>query len=154
MNKREKLIVNNYTILIADDDADDRLMAREAFCENFSNAIVQFVHDGEELMDYLKENVGNYFKIQNNKSQLILLDLNMPKKDGKEALVEIKQNKDFKEISAIIFSTSRSDDDILKTYDLEVNCYIAKPNTYSELLELAKKIGDYWFKTVELPFVA
>ncbi len=154
MNRREKLIVNNYTILIADDDADDRLMARDAFCENFSNANVQFVHDGEELMDYLKENVGNDSKIQNNKPQLILLDLNMPKKDGREALAEIKQNKNFKRIPVIIFSTSRSEDDIQKTYDLGVNCYIAKPNTYSELLELTKKIGDYWFKTVELPFVA
>jgi len=146
-------VLKNYTILIADDDADDRLMASDAFHENFQNTTIKFVEDGEELMDYLTKTYGDFSQKENEKPQLILLDLNMPRKDGREALAEIKRNKNFRKIPVIVFSTSKDANDIKNAYDLGVNCYITKPNSYTELLLLTKKIGDYWFKTVELPMV-
>ncbi len=136
------------TILIADDDADDRLMTKEAFEENFTVKDLQFVENGQELLDYLHK-IGKYEN--SNKPGLILLDLNMPKMDGREALKAIKADADLKRIPVVILTTSKAEEDILRTYDLGVNCFITKPVTYTGLVKVAKALGRYWFQIVELP---
>ncbi len=148
MKSEEK---RQYNILIADDDSDDRLMIKEAFEENNFSSNFYFVEDGEDLVDYLNCK-GKY---QNEKAKrhldLILLDLNMPKKDGREALREIKSDPGLKSIPIIIMTTSKLKDDVVKSYNMGVNCFISKPTTYSELIEVTKSIIKYWFEIAQLP---
>jgi CheY-like chemotaxis protein len=140
---------NNLTIniLIADDDPDDRILLKEAFDENFKLNI-DFVENGEELTDYLFGR-GKY-TLKTKLPSLILLDLNMPRKDGREALKEIKSTEKLRRIPILIFSTSKSEEDIKATYDLGVNSFITKPPTFDELIEVTKTIGKYWFQTALL----
>lgn len=143
--------INSITILIADDDADDRQMTKEALEESYLLNDLRFVEDGEELMDYLHHR-GKYSDPESSpRPGLILLDLNMPKKDGREALSEIKSDPDLKSIPVIVLTTSSSDTDILKTYKLGVNCFISKPVSFMEMIKVTKSIGNYWFEIVELP---
>ena len=143
--------INSITILIADDDADDRQMTKEALEENYLINDLRFVTDGEELMNYLYRK-GEYSDPANSpRPGLILLDLNMPKKDGREALKEIKSDPDLKSIPVIVLTTSKAEGDILKTYNLGVNCFISKPVSFNEMIEVTKSIGKYWFEIVELP---
>jgi CheY-like chemotaxis protein len=112
---------------------------------------VRFVEDGEELMNYLHRR-GNYSDPDKSpRPGLILLDLNMPKKDGREALQEIKSDPNLRSIPIIVLTTSNAESDILKTYNLGVNCFISKPVTFSEMVQVTKSIGNYWFEIVELP---
>jgi CheY-like chemotaxis protein len=147
MNKTGNLI----TILIADDDPDDRELTRDALAECRLANEVHFVEDGEKLLDYLhrrgefKEHAGKPLP------GLILLDLNMPRKDGREALKEIKANPDFRRIPVVVLTTSKADEDIIRTYDLGVNSYVTKPVTFETLVEMIKVLGKYWFEIVELP---
>ena len=139
------------TILMADDDADDRLMAQEALEEARLANELSCVEDGEELLDYL-ERRGKYTALsQTPLPGLILLDLNMPKKDGREALQEIKANPALRRIPIVVMTTSKAEEDILRTYDLGVNSFIVKPVAFESLVEVMKALGRYWFEIVELP---
>lgn len=143
----------SYNILVADDDSEDRQMIKEVFEENKLGSNLHFVEDGEELMDFLKH-TGKYAeKGPSSSLDLILLDLNMPKKDGREALQEIKSDPKLKSIPVIVLTTSNIKADILKTYNLGVNCFISKPSSYSELIEVTKSIVKYWFEIARLPTI-
>ncbi|MFD2521499.1 response regulator [Emticicia soli] len=138
-------------ILMADDDPDDRVMTKEALEENFLLNELRFVEDGAELMDYLKRR-GKYSNPENSpRPGVILLDLNMPKKDGRECLREIKSDDELKSIPVIVLTTSKAEEDILRTYDLGVNSFVTKPVTFVELVEVMKNLGNYWFDIVQLP---
>ena len=137
-------------ILMADDDEDDRMMTEQAMKKNRLANVIKFVVDGEELLDYLSHK-GEYNPDNAPSPDLILLDLNMPRKDGKEALKEIKSSKRLKHIPVIVLTTSSAEEDIVKTYDLGVNSFITKPVTFDELVNVVKQIDNYWFELVKLP---
>jgi CheY-like chemotaxis protein len=139
------------TILMADDDPDDRLMTREALEEARLANDLHFVMDGEELMDYLYHRGKYTDPALAPRPGLILLDLNMPRKDGREALEEIKADSELRRIPVIVLTTSKSEEDILRSYNVGANSYITKPVTFEALLQVIKILGNYWFKIVELP---
>jgi CheY-like chemotaxis protein len=145
---------NLITILIADDDPDDRELTRDALQECRLANDVHFVEDGEELMDYLNRRGKHQGRANEPLPGLILLDLNMPRKDGREALKEIKAQPDLRRIPIVVLTTSKADEDILRTYDLGVNSYVTKPVTFDSLVDTIKVIGRYWFEIVELPVEA
>lgn len=139
------------TILMADDDEDDCMLAREALAESRLFNDLHVVRDGEELMDYLYRR-GQYVNAKiAPRPGLILLDLNMPKKDGREALQEIKTNPDLRHIPIIVLTTSKAEEDIHRSYDLGANSFITKPVTFASLVDVIRIIGRYWFEIVELP---
>lgn len=139
------------TILMADDDADDRLMTREAFEESRLANDLRFVEDGVELLDYLQRR-GKYADPESSpRPGLILLDLNMPKKDGREALQEIRADPKLRNIRVVILTTSKAEEDIYRTYDLGAASYITKPVTFAGLAEVIKALGKYWLEIVDLP---
>jgi len=139
------------TILLADDDPDDRELTQDAFAENRLVNVLHCVEDGEELMEYLRRQ-GRYSDQKDAPLPgLILLDLNMPRKDGREALKEIKADPELRRIPIVVLTTSKAEEDILRTYDLGVNSYVTKPVTFKSLVELIKVLGRYWFEVVELP---
>jgi CheY-like chemotaxis protein len=137
----------SIVILIADDDEEDRMLIKDALSENKVANDIFFVEDGEQLMEYLKSVDKEHYPIPG----LILLDLNMPKKDGREALKEIKTDPELKHIPVVVLTTSKAEEDILKTYDLGVSSFITKPVTFSSLVEIMKTLSKYWFEIVELP---
>ena len=139
------------TILMADDDADDRQMTREAFEESRVANDLRFVENGVELMDYLKRRGKYGDPASSPRPGLILLDLNMPKKDGREALKEIKADPRLKNIRVVILTTSKAEEDIYRSYDLSAASYITKPVTFEGLVEVVKALGKYWLEIVELP---
>ena len=139
------------TILIADDDEDDRLMTRDALRDARLQNDLRFAHDGVDLMDYLRRR-GRYREpSQSPRPGLILLDLNMPRKAGREALQEIKADPDLRSIPVIVLTTSKAEEDIVRTYDLGVNSFITKPVTFLGLVEVMKVFTRYWLRIVELP---
>ena len=140
-------------ILIADDDAEDRMLLKEALEENRLKNSLQFVENGEELMDYLQHRGKFSDKDKYPAPGLILLDLNMPKKDGREALKEIRADPHLRLIPVVVLTTSKAEEDILKTYDLGVSSFITKPVTFTSLVGMMKTLSDYWFEIVELPVV-
>jgi CheY-like chemotaxis protein len=144
-----KLDPKSITILLADDDPDDRLLVREAFEENHLLNVVHTVEDGEELMDYLRKK-GKFAETA-VRPNMILLDLNMPRKSGLEALQEIKADPELRRIPVVVLTTSKAEEDIIRSYDLGVNSFIVKPVTFESLVELVKTLGNYWFQIVELP---
>ena len=138
-------------ILVADDDADDRLMIKDALTENRLANDLRFVNDGEELMDFLQRR-GKFQKPETSpRPGLILLDLNMPKKDGREALREIKQDPSLRGIPVVVLTTSKAEEDVYRTYNLGVNSFITKPVTFDSLVTITRDLGRYWFEIVELP---
>ena len=139
------------TILMADDDADDRLMTKEAFDESRLVNDLRFVEDGVELLDYLKRRGKFEDPASSPRPGLILLDLNMPKKDGREALKEIKSDPNLKSIRIVILTTSKAEEDIYRTYDLSAASYITKPVTFAAMAEVVKVLGKYWLEIVALP---
>lgn len=139
---------NPIVLLMADDDPDDRELAKEALIESRVTNELRFVEDGEQLMDFLHRRNG-YENAP--KPGLILLDLNMPRKDGREALKEIKSSEDLRRIPVVILTTSRAEEDMLSGYDLGAASYISKPVTFESLVALMKAIGHYWIEFVELP---
>ncbi|AFZ23186.1 response regulator containing a CheY-like receiver domain and an HTH DNA-binding domain [Cylindrospermum stagnale PCC 7417] len=142
------------TILMADDDEDDSLLVREALAESQLSLELHIVRNGEELIDYLCHR-GLYADMKSNpRPGLILLDLNMPKKDGIEALKEIKNHPELRQIPVIVLTTSRAEEDIYNTYNLGANSFIIKPVAFDSLVEVMKTIGKYWFEIVELPLDA
>jgi CheY-like chemotaxis protein len=139
------------TILMADDDADDRDMARDAFAESHLANDLRFVEDGVELMDYLKRRGRYGDPADSPRPGVILLDLNMPKKDGREALAEIKADPALQNIPIIVLTTSKQEEDILRSYQLHANSYITKPVTFESLVHVVTALGKYWLEIVELP---
>ncbi|MDQ3754714.1 MAG: response regulator [Acidobacteriota bacterium] len=140
-----------FTILLADDDEDDRLLTRDALAESHLLNPLDMVEDGEELMDYLHRR-GLYAKLSDKPQPgLILLDLNMPRKDGREALKEIKSDPQLRRIPVVVLTTSRSDEDIIRSYDLGVNSFITKPVTFESMVELLQQLGKYWFEIISQP---
>lgn len=137
-------------VLVAEDDPDDCLLVREAWQENRLTSELQFVSDGEELTDYLRRR-GRFARPDASpRPDLILLDLNMPRKDGREALREIKSDPDFRRIPVVVLTTSVSEEDITRTYDLGVNSFIVKPSAFEKIVLLVRELNTYWFETVEL----
>jgi CheY-like chemotaxis protein/nitrogen-specific signal transduction histidine kinase len=142
---------NPITILIADDDAEDRVMIEEAFdATPLANAI-QFVEDGEQLTQYLRREGAFSHLAGQSFPSVILLDLNMPKKDGREALRELKSDPELLRIPIVILTGSRSQEDIVRTYDLGANSFITKPVTFEALVDALKVLGEYWIDIVSLP---
>jgi two-component system, response regulator len=135
---------------MADDDPDDRILMKEALEENNLPSNIDFVEDGKELLDYLHRR-GQFAKKETFKPGLILLDLNMPKMDGREALRLIKSDPLLRRIPVVVLTTSKAEEDVFKTYDLGVNSFICKPVKFEELVQITKEIGIYWFSTVALP---
>lgn len=139
------------TILLADDDPDDRMLAKDALDENRLVNDLRFVEDGEELLDYLLQRGRFADRELSPRPGLILLDLNMPRKDGREALREIKEHPELRRIPIVVLTTSKAEEDILRTYELGVNSFISKPVTFEGLVEVMRALGRYWFEIVELP---
>ena len=138
-------------ILLADDDPDDRMLAERALKKNRLANLIKMVEDGEQLMDYLHRR-GNYAAPDAAPSPgLILLDLNMPRKDGREALEEIKSDPNLRRIPVVVLTTSEAEQDILRSYDLGVNAFVTKPVTFDGLANAIMRLGEFWFEIVKLP---
>ncbi|MBX3082729.1 MAG: response regulator [Anaerolineae bacterium] len=138
----------HFLILMADDDEEDCILTKDALRESRLNNPILFVHDGEELMAYLRRE-GEYRDAQ--RPGLILLDLNMPRKSGREALGEIKSDPQLRAIPVIILTTSKSELDVTNSYTLGANSYITKPVTFQALVDVMLMLKHYWFEIVELP---
>ena len=140
-----------FTILMADDDADDRDFTRSAMEESRLVNDLRCVEDGEELLDYLHRR-GRYADPKDSpRPGLILLDLNMPRLDGREALRAIKADPKLRNIPIVVLTTSKTEEDILRSYNLGANCFITKPVTFEGLVEVVKVLDKHWFQLVELP---
>jgi len=138
-------------ILLAEDDPDDRLLTRRALQESRIANTISMVEDGEELMEYLRHE-GEYEDPEEApRPGLILLDLNMPRMDGREALNKIKSDPKLRRIPVIVLTTSEAEQDILQSYDLGVNAFVTKPGTFDELADAIQALGDFWFEIVKLP---
>lgn len=138
-------------IVVADDDEDDRLMTKEAFEELKILNELYFVKDGVELLDFLYHRNQYTNRETSPRPGIILLDLNMPRMDGREALKIIKQDESLRSIPITIFTTSKAEEDIIRSYNLGVNCFVTKPVTYSGLVNVVKQLNSFWFELVELP---
>jgi CheY-like chemotaxis protein len=138
-------------ILLADDDEEDRMLACDALAESRLSNDITCVTDGEDLMDYLQHR-GKYAPpCDAPRPGLILLDLNMPKKDGREALREIKSDPGLRQISVVVLTTSKAEEDIYSSYDSGASSFISKPVTFDGLVDVMKGLGRYWFEIVDLP---
>ncbi len=147
----EHIKTEPITILMADDDEDDRLLAKDAFQESQIANDLHFVEDGVELLEYLRRE-GKYADSDLfPKPDLILLDLNMPRKDGREALQEIKADPLLRHIPIVILTTSQAEEDILESYNIGAAGFISKPVTFEGLVAVIKKLGEYWVQIVKLP---
>ena len=137
-------------ILVAEDDADDRFLLETAFAENGFKGKLEFVENGVELLEYLRN-----LKIDANNDHplpgFILLDLNMPKKDGREVLKEIKEDPRFKKIPVIVFTTTKNENEINRCYELGANTYVVKPVGFENLVKTIEDIRSYWFSTAQIP---
>jgi len=138
-------------ILVAEDDADDRFLLETAFAEKGYGEKLTFVENGVELLDYLRNIKYDEKTNQHNLPGFILLDLNMPKKDGREVLKEIKEDPRFKKIPVIVFTTTKNEKEINRCYELGANTYIVKPVGFESLLQTIEDIRSYWFKTAQIP---
>ena len=142
---------DTLVILMADDDEDDILLTRKALQKGKLLNPLHTVRDGEELLDYLLRRGDYTEEAQAPRPGVILLDLNMPRKDGREALKEIKTHADLKDIPIVVFTTSKAEEDIYRSYKLGVNSFITKPVTFENLIEVMQMLGKYWFEIVTLP---
>ena len=146
MSKKKPL-----TILMADDDEEDRMLVFDAWDESRLDNDFRVVNDGEELMDYLRRR-GRYADPKDSpRPGLILLDLNMPRKDGRECLREIKADPELRQIPVVALTSSKAEEDVVQTYDLGVSAYITKPVTFGKLIDVLKTFGSYWLQIVRLP---
>lgn len=142
---------NAIRILVADDDADDRMLIADAFDEASLSNPVDFVEDGVELLDYLHRRGKYEDKKTEDMPGIILLDLNMPRMDGRTALKEIRADEELRKIPIVVLTTSKSEEDILRTYDLGVNSFITKPVTFDGLVQVVQVLNRYWIEIVALP---
>ena len=150
MNEMRKSL-KPITILLADDSEDDRLMTREALDESFVLNELREVEDGEELMDYLQRRGAYANHASSPRPGLILLDLNMPRKSGHEALAEIRADPLLRRIPVVILTTSQAEVDIVRSYDLGVSSFISKPVTFDGLVDVMKTFGKYWIEICAIP---
>ena len=135
-------------ILMVEDNPGDVRLTKEALKDGKVRNSINVVTDGEEALSYLHKE-GKY--INSPRPDLILLDLNLPKKDGRDVLKEIKSSETFRRIPVVILTTSKAEEDILKAYDNYANCYITKPVDLDQFINVAKKIEDFWLTIVKLP---
>lgn len=142
--------LTSMTILIADDDADDRMFLEQAMRQNGYTQTIRFVEDGEELMDYLGRR-GRYTELSAPWPNLLILDLNMPRKNGFQALEEIKDDPRLRRLPVVVMTTSSADEDVIKTYNLGVNSFVTKPFNFNRLVEMVGALKTYWMDTVKLP---
>ena len=142
---------NPITILMADDDDEDRMMTKKAWDNSRLANDLRFVEDGEELMEYLGRRGEYADPASSPRPGLILLDLNMPKMHGREALREIKSTPELRRIPIVALTTSKAEEDIFRSYDLGANSFISKPVTFDRLVAIIQQIGTYWFELVETP---
>jgi CheY-like chemotaxis protein len=140
------------TILLADDDEEDRELARDALQNSRLANEMKFAFDGQDLLDYLRKE-GRWAgpDVEAPRPGIILLDLNMPRKDGREALAEIKADESLRRIPVVVLTTSKDESDVLSTYDLGVSSFITKPVTFGGLVDVMRTWSQYWFEIVELP---
>jgi CheY-like chemotaxis protein len=151
MNAKASANAKPIVILLADDDEEDRMLAADALEESRVVNDLRFVEDGEELLDYLYHR-GKYAERGSSPTPgLILLDLNMPRKDGREALKEIKADPELRRIPVVVLTTSKAEEDIYRTYDLGANSFITKPVSFEGLVAVMREVGRYWIEIVELP---
>ncbi len=139
------------TILLADDDEDDRLMTRDALRDARLHNDLRTVVDGVELMEYLRREGRFADERESPRPGMILLDLNMPRMDGREALAAIKADPELRSIPVVVLTTSKAEEDVVRTYDLGVNSFITKPVTFLGLVEVMKVFSRYWMEIVDLP---
>jgi len=142
------LTTDTVSILMAEDDVEDQMLIREALDASELSHDLVIVDNGEELIDYLNQ-AGKYSEV--SLPGIVLLDLNMPRKNGHEALTEIKADPKLRRIPIIVLTTSDAEEDIKSTYDMGVSSYICKPVSFDKLVELVNTLGRYWFELVELP---
>jgi len=147
MSKPSRPIV----LLMADDDLDDCMLAKEALAESRVLNYLFFTHDGEQLLAYLRRQGEFTNPAVSPRPDLILLDLNMPRKDGREALAEMRADPLLRSIPIVVLTTSKAEEDILRSYNLGANAFITKPVTFAGLVDVMKSLGEYWFEIVELP---
>ena len=148
--RHNEMTQDPVVIVMADDDADDRMLARDAMRESGLGNPFIIVEDGQELMDFLKR-VGRFASPDTPRPGLILLDLNMPRMDGRQALRAIKSDPDLRSIPVVVLTTSKTEEDILRSYDLGANSFITKPVTFDRLVEIMRGLGLYWFNITQLP---
>ena len=141
--------MSKYFILIAEDDEDDRFLLQTAFQEKQYTERIDFVHNGVELLTYL-ESIQSNQHYDKHFPVFVLLDLNMPKKDGREVLHFMKQHPVYKRIPVIIFTTTRNENEIRFCYELGANTYIVKPTSFDGLLNVLDEIRSYWLKTATI----
>jgi len=142
--------MGKYFILVAEDDADDRFLLQTAFQEQKYGERIDFVNNGVELISYL-DSIQAEKQSDNNFPVFILLDLNMPKKDGREVLHYMKQHPIYKTIPVIIFTTTKNDNEVRKCYELGANTYVVKPTSFDALINVLDDIRSYWLNTATVP---
>jgi CheY-like chemotaxis protein len=138
-------------ILLAEDDADDRMLVKRVLENELGVTDVRTVWNGEDLMEYLRRKGAYASPEEAPRPALILLDLNMPRKDGREALTEIKSDPELRSIPVIVLTTSNSENDVEQSYLAGVNAYVTKPARFSEMVEAFRRLHDFWFGVVRLP---
>jgi len=141
----------HLTILLAEDDQDDRYLISEALDESGAESQLYFVETGEELLEYLRQQGKYSDREKYPRPGLILLDLNMPLMDGREALAEIKSDSELKSIPIVVLTTSQADEDVNDTYALGITGFITKPMTFRGLVDIMRSVGNYWLESVTLP---
>lgn len=146
MSDRE--IRRSMEILLVEDNPGDARLTQEAFKEGMDTNNLNIVQDGEEAISFLRKK-GKYSDAP--RPDIILLDLNLPKKDGREVLAEIKEDQDLKRIPVVVLTTSKAEEDIFKTYNLHANCYVSKPVELNEFFDVIKSIERFWLTFVQLP---
>jgi two-component system response regulator len=146
--KMDESELNSIDILIVEDNKGDARLIKEVFNENKIFNSLHFVNDGIEAMDFLYSR-GKYKGF--DKPDLIILDLNLPKKDGREVLAEIKSDEVLKHIPVVIMTISQADEDILRSYNLHANCYVTKPIDLAQFTRVIRSIENFWFSVVKLP---
>lgn len=138
-------------IVLAEDDEDDYILTRDALEKAQVANELHWVKDGQELLDYLRHDDGYADPRTSPTPSLILLDLNMPRLDGRDALKEIKSDPKLRRIPVVVLTTSSAEEDIIRTYDLGVNSFVQKPMSFEEFIRCVNKISEYWFQIVRLP---
>jgi two-component system response regulator len=139
-------------IIVAEDDDDDYFFIERSFRKAHCNNTLARARDGEELMALLQERLkGKGIGMGTPHSFIVLLDLNMPKKDGREALKEMRAHPILRRVPVIVLTTSQSDEDIIKSYDLGVNCFLRKPASFDAFVEIMDRLNKFWFELVEIP---
>jgi CheY-like chemotaxis protein len=138
------------TVLVADDDEDDRSSIKKAWSKNWAGTALRFVEDGEELIDYLNHSGKYTAPALAPRPEVLMLDLNMPKKNGLEVLREIKANPELRKMLVVVLTTSQAEEDICRSYELGASAYITKPATFGSLVDVLKILGRDWLEVVDV----